>query len=103
MSYYGLSRLIAIHATINSSRYRRILDAGFRPLVADVAPQDWMFQQDNATAHVAHDTHSYFLTPISVIFRGLRIPQTLITSRTYGESSSAMYTRTIRNIVLFKS
>ncbi len=55
MSYYGLSRLVAIHATINSRRYRRILDAGLRPFVAEFAPQDWIFQQDNAPAHVAHD------------------------------------------------
>ncbi len=60
MSYYGLSRLVVIHATINSRRYRRILDAGLRPFVAEFAPQDWIFQQDNAPAHVAHDNHDYF-------------------------------------------
>ncbi len=60
MSYYGLSRLVAIHAAINSRRYRRILDAGLRPFVAEFSPQDWIFQQDNAPAHIAHDTHNYF-------------------------------------------
>ncbi len=56
MSYYGQSRLGSIHATINSRRYRRILDPGLRPFVA----QDWIFQQDNDTAHVARDTDNYF-------------------------------------------
>ncbi len=55
MSYYGLSRLVAIHAPINSRRYRRILDDGLRPFVAEFAPQDWIFQQDNAP-----DNHDYF-------------------------------------------
>ncbi len=59
MSYYGLSRLIAIHAKINSRRYRRILDAGLSPFVAEFALQDWIFQQDNAPAHVAHENHDY--------------------------------------------
>ncbi len=43
MSYYGLSRLVAILATISSRRYRRMLDAGLRPFVADFAAQDRIF------------------------------------------------------------
>ncbi len=60
MSWYGLSFLGVVNGSINSERYCAVLEAGLLPLVEEFAPQDWVFQQDNAAAHIARDTHTFF-------------------------------------------
>ncbi len=60
MSWYGLSSLVVVNGSINSEQYCSILEAGLLPFVEEFAPQDWVFQKDNATAHTARDTHTFF-------------------------------------------
>ncbi len=98
VSCYVLSTSVDVHGTINPKLYCRILEAGFRPYIAEFAPQDWVFQQDNTPSHVG-----VFLTTISMFFRGLRFPQTFILSRTYGESSFSMHASTIGRILVLKN
>ncbi len=60
MSWYGLSSLVDVKGSINSEQYCAILEAGLFPFLEEFAPQDWVFLQDNAAAHTARDTHTFF-------------------------------------------
>ncbi len=78
MSWYGLSSLVVVNGSITAERYCAALEACLLPFVEEFAPQDWVFQQANASAHRARYTHTWFLTTILMFFHGLRILQTSI-------------------------
>ncbi len=60
MSWYGLSSLVVVNGSNNSERYCAILEASLLPFLEEFAPQDWVFQQDIATAHSVRDTQTFF-------------------------------------------
>ncbi len=86
MSWYGLYSLVVVNGSITSERYSlvvvngsitserycAILEAVLLPFVEEFAPQDWVFQQDNASAHRARDTHTWFLTTILMFYEFYR-------------------------------
>ncbi len=59
MSYFGLSDLCVINGGMNLECYCDVLSRFLLPYAEQECPEDWIFQQDNASVHRSKDTKEW--------------------------------------------
>ncbi len=104
MNYEGILYFKVFEGTMDSKKYLQILEDEFLPIAEESLGFDWVFQQDNARAHVANNVQNFLHTKLpDVLLWPPRSPDISPIENLWGRVKQKVYSRNPKNVEEFQT